>query len=106
MANLHNRKRASETVAIEVAGASSDAVRSRLEQVSGVARVVLRDGHDGTVAFEIESMENRSVRPELARAVVQAGWNLTELRSVGESLEEIFLELTKSETPTDTGASA
>ena len=106
VANLHNRKRASETVAIEVAGASSDAVRSRLEQVSGVARVVLRDGHDGTVAFEIESMENRSVRPELARAVVQAGWNLTELRSVGESLEEIFLELTKSETPTDTGASA
>jgi hypothetical protein len=30
---------------------------------------------------------------------VQSGWNLTELRPVGESLEEIFLELTKSETP-------
>ena len=109
VANLHNRKRASETVAIEVAGASADAVRSRLEQVSGVARVHLRDGQgdrgEGVVAFEVESMDNRSVRPELARAVVQAGWNLTELRAVGESLEEIFLELTKSET-TATGASA
>ena len=39
------------------------------------------------------------MRPELARAVVTAGWNLTELRAVGESLEEIFLELTKSDQP-------
>ena len=39
---------------------------------------------------------------ELARVIVQSGWNLTELRSVGESLEEIFLELTKSETVKET----
>jgi hypothetical protein len=42
-------------------------------------------------------MENYFLRPELARAVVQAGWNLMELKTVGESLEEIFLELTRSE---------
>jgi len=42
------------------------------------------------------------VRPELARVIVQSGWNLTELRPVGESLEEIFLELTKSETAKQT----
>jgi hypothetical protein len=29
--------------------------------------------------------------------VVQSGWNLTELKAMGESLEEIFLELTRSE---------
>ena len=103
VANLHHRKRASETVAIEVSGAAEAAVRSRLEQVSGVARVSSRDGHDGTVAFEVESMEHHQmIRPELARAIVQSGWNLTELRTVGESLEEVFLELTKSES----GASA
>ena len=33
-------------------------------------------------------------RAELARAVVEAGWNLNELHSIGLSLEEIFLELT------------
>jgi len=49
------------------------------------------------VAYEVQGLENYSVRPDLARAVVQAGWNLTELRAVGESLEEIFLELTRSE---------
>ena len=37
--------------------------------------------------------------PNWRAAIVQSGWNLTELRTVGESLEEIFLELTKSETP-------
>jgi ABC-2 type transport system ATP-binding protein len=32
-------------------------------------------------------------RPDIARAVTQHGWNLTELRSVAVTLEEIFLEV-------------
>jgi ABC-2 type transport system ATP-binding protein len=98
VANLHNRRRASESVLIEVAGAPPLAVKQRLEQVSGVASVITRDSRDGFEAFEVHGLENYSVRPELARAIVQSGWGLTELRAVGESLEEIFLELTKSET--------
>ena len=35
--------------------------------------------------------------PELAKAVVGSGWGLTELRAVGLSLEEIFLQLTAAE---------
>jgi ABC-2 type transport system ATP-binding protein len=97
VANLHNRRRGTETVAVSVAGAASQAVRQRLEQVPGVASVVNRDSRDGTVGFEVVGMENYAIRPDLARAVVQSGWNLIELRMVGESLEEIFLELTRSE---------
>ena len=52
------------------------------------------------MGFEVEGMENFFVRPDLARAVVNSGWNLVELRAMGESLEEIFLELTKSEKKT------
>ena len=85
---------------IEVAGADSLAVRQKLEEVAGVARVVSKDSRDGTVGFEVEGMENFFVRPDLARAVVNSGWNLVELRAMGESLEEIFLELTKSEKKT------
>ena len=99
VANLHNRRRASESVLIEVAGAPPLAVKQRLEQIAGVARVVTRDSRDGSEAFEIHGLENYSLRPELARVIVQAGWSLIELRAVGESLEEIFLELTKSEEP-------
>jgi ABC-2 type transport system ATP-binding protein len=72
-------------------------VRQRLEQVPGVARVISRDSRDGAAAFEVEALENAFLRPQLARAVVESGWDLTELKVVGESLEEIFLELTRSE---------
>lgn len=104
--NLHNRRRAVEMVSIEVSGAPPQTVKQRLEQVPGVARVVSRDSRDGTPAFEVESMENYLVRPDLARAVVQAGWNLSEMRVVGQSLEEIFLELTKSEEAAPVAAAA
>jgi len=104
VANLHNRRRATESVRIEVSGAPANQVKQRLEQVTGVASVESVDrpnsaGRAGLEAFDVHSLENYSVRPELARAIVQAGWNLTELRTVGESLEEIFLELTKAEAP-------
>jgi ABC-2 type transport system ATP-binding protein len=98
VANLHHRRRGGEMVAIQVKGASAQEVRQRLEQVSGVARVIASDAPAGAVGFEIESLEQYAVRPDLARAIVQSGWDLTELRTVGESLEEIFLELTRSET--------
>jgi ABC-2 type transport system ATP-binding protein len=95
--NLHRRRSATESVLIEVAGAPAQAVKQKLEQVTGVASVISRESRDGLQSFEVHGLENYAVRPELARAVVQAGWNLTELRVMGESLEEIFLELTKSE---------
>jgi ABC-2 type transport system ATP-binding protein len=97
VANLHNRKRASESVLIEVAGAVESDVRRRLEQVAGVASVQSRESRDGNLTFEVSGLENYTIRPELARAIVQSGWNLNELRAVGESLEEIFLDLTRSE---------
>ena len=97
VAALHKRSRPAESVSVEVGGANSTEVRLRLEQVPGVARVVSRDAKEGLVAFEVEGLENVIVRPEVARAIVQSGWNLMELKPLGESLEEIFLELTRAE---------
>jgi ABC-2 type transport system ATP-binding protein len=37
------------------------------------------------------------LRGDLARAVVDAGWDLNELRPAAMSLEEIFLQLTGEE---------
>ena len=78
-------------------------MKQAIEKVAGVASVEARESasgnKDGLEAFEVRSLENYKVRPELARTIVQAGWNLNLLTTVGESLEEIFLELTKSETP-------
>jgi ABC-2 type transport system ATP-binding protein len=106
VANLHRRRQGGEMVTVQVAGAPEEEVRQRLELVPGVAKVVGRDAPEGSVAFEIEALEQYTVRPDLARAIVQSGWDLNELRTVGESLEEIFLDLTKSEVKTAEAAPA
>ena len=73
------------------------AVHQRLEQVPGVSRVELKESADGHVACQLEALPGRHIRPDVARSVVNAGWNLTEIRAIGRSLEEIFLSLTASE---------
>jgi ABC-2 type transport system ATP-binding protein len=98
--NLTSRLRGAETVAVEVlprdgAGDNwSGDVQQRLEQVPGVGRVIRRDSKEGRAQFTVESLTGRHVRPELARAVIEGGWQLNELHAVGLSLEEIFLQLT------------
>jgi ABC-2 type transport system ATP-binding protein len=101
VANLTNRLRGSEAVALEVEAGDgkpgSTEVQQRLEQVSGVSRVMMRDSKNGRLHFEVESLQGRHIRADLARTVVNAGWNLSELRAVGLSLEDIFLQLTTAE---------
>ena len=106
--NLTSRLRGAETVAVEVEPRSGDldtnTVQAKLEQVAGVSRVVFRDTKAGRSHFEVESLQGRSVRAELARAVVESGWNLNELRGVNVSLEDIFLQLTNADQVPQGGA--
>ena len=101
VANLTNRLRGSEAVALEVEAGDGrpnpSEVQQRLEQVPGVSRVVMKDSKDSRLTFEIESLQGRHIRADLARTVVNSGWNLSELRAVGLSLEDIFLQLTAAE---------
>jgi len=100
VANLTNRLRGSESVALEVESPDGRPnptdVQQRLEQVSGVSRVMMKESKNGRLSFTIESLQGRSIRADLARSVVNAGWNLSEMRAIGLSLEDIFLELTGS----------
>ncbi len=106
--NLTSRLRGSETVAVEVEPRSGEldtaVVQAKLEQVAGVSRVVYRDTKAGRSHFEVESLQGRPVRAELARAVVESGWNLNELRGVNLSLEDIFLQLTNTDQAASGGA--
>ena len=95
--NLQARARGTESMLVEVAGRNgaldSGTVRSRLERVAGVTRVALKDTRDSRASFQIESQKG-FVRGDLARAVVESGWDLNELRPTAVSLEEVFLQLT------------
>jgi len=99
---LTNRLRGSEAVLVEVDATSGEReaevpiILQTLERVPGVSRVVARESRGPRLQFEVESLSGKTVRAELARAVVNSGWNLNELRPVAMSLEEVFLQLTKS----------
>jgi ABC-2 type transport system ATP-binding protein len=101
VSHLTNRLRGQESVAVEIEGRGGpldpEAALQRLQQVQGVSRATLRESRDNRFVYEVDSMEGQNVRASLARAVVESGWNLNELRPLAVSLEEIFLELTSSE---------
>ena len=103
VSNLRDRARGVGSVLVEVAARDGAfdraAVQRRLEQIAGVLRVQLKDSRDDRATFEVESQNDRAIRGNLARAVVESGWDLNELRGAAASLEEIFLQLTGSEEP-------
>jgi len=96
--NLRHRASGVGSVLVEVAGRSGElaaaTVQHRLEQVPGVSRVVFRETRLNCSIFEVEGQHDRAIRGDLARAVVESGWDLNELRTSAVSLEEIFLQLT------------
>jgi ABC-2 type transport system ATP-binding protein len=69
-------------------------VKTALEAIPGVNRVLPADVRGSLAAFEVNSETGRDVRRDLAAAVVRHGWGLLELRPLRMSLEEIFLHLT------------
>src|SRR6266849_1293796 len=105
VSNLQNRARSGESVLVEVAGRSSGldpaAVQRRLSQVLGVTRVVYKADGQKRAIFEVEGGKNQSIRADVARAVIEAGWDLNELRASAVSLEEVFLQLTGAEAPAE-----
>jgi gliding motility-associated transport system ATP-binding protein len=98
--NLRGRARGAESVLVEVASRNGSLdmarVRQRLEQVAGVSGAVLKENRGSGGVFELESRKG-FVRGDVARAVVEAGWDLNELRPAAMSLEEVFLQLTGEE---------
>ncbi len=93
MANLNSRLRGAELVSVEVEGRSGslnrDSVQQRLEQIPGVSKVTYREARQDRLLFHVESMQGKTVRPDIARCIVQADWNLIELHTAGLSLEEL-----------------
>jgi ABC-2 type transport system ATP-binding protein len=64
-----------------------------IRAVAGVTQVSVLD--DGKVEFSIAP--GQDIRPQVARAIHDANYDLLELRSLAISLEDIFLKLTRDE---------
>lgn len=89
---LQARMTGAQRVVLQV-GSDSDGLEAAVAAVSGVARTVLQS--DGRLEFE--TLPGQDPRPDVARAVVAAGYHLLEMRAVGVSLEDVFLQLTRDE---------
>ena len=88
--NLQSRLVGSQRVILRVRG-DADGLDTTIKKVKGTRSIETKDAD--TIEFEFSS--GQDVRPQVAKAVIQAGYELIEMRPVGMSLEEIFLELTQ-----------
>lgn len=89
---LQARLAGAQRVVVRVSG-DSDGLDTAIQKVAGVT--VVGRIQDGKLEFETEP--GRDPSPEVARAIVNGGYSLVELRPVGLSLEDIFLQLTRDE---------
>jgi ABC-2 type transport system ATP-binding protein len=99
-ANLMNQIRGSEAIQVAVRGPKSG-VMDVLRAVPKVMSVTVADNvpaSNGVTTFTIATDPNADVREELAKAVVDGGFGLQELRMAGVSLEDVFLRLTQTDT--------
>jgi len=90
---LTERVQETDRVLLRISGAGPEAA-SVLRRVDGVLGV--EPAEYG--AYQISCIHGRDNRAELARAVVEQGWDLVELSAVKLSLEELFLKLTEGVT--------
>jgi ABC-2 type transport system ATP-binding protein len=89
---LQSRLSGSQRVIVQVGG-DADGLENTIQQVPGVSKVTSREAG----GLEFETIPGKDPRPEVSRAVVGAGFDLLEMRPVGLSLEDIFLQLTRDE---------
>jgi ABC-2 type transport system ATP-binding protein len=92
--NLQSNLMGSQRVVLRVRG-DSDGIDATIKKVKGTRNIEIKDTEN--VEFEISA--DQDVRPQVAKAVIQAGYELLEMRPIGMSLEEIFLELTQDNAP-------
>jgi ABC-2 type transport system ATP-binding protein len=93
--NLTHQLKGAATLYVQIDGDGN--AEGALSALQGVRKVTVADRHERMVGYEIEAESNRDVRRDVARAVVERGWGLLELRPMRMSLEEIFLQLTTEE---------
>src|SRR5690348_17501893 len=89
------------SVLVTVEGPAPE-IMSKLQTLPGVNLVEPVETSGARVTLEVHTEKNYEVRSDLARAIVESGWGLFELKTGGMSLEDIFLKLTRR----DLGAEA
>jgi ABC-2 type transport system ATP-binding protein len=90
--HLQSRLAGGQKVVIKVRGEAEDVVPV-IQAINGVSSVAVHP--DGNIEFDMEPGSDK--RSDVARSIIQSGFDLLELRAAGLTLEEIFLQLTRED---------
>ena len=91
--NLRRNMEGASRTRARVSG-DPQAVSETIQSVRGVLKVSKSEGGD---VFDIEADKGKDVRADIARAIVNKGFDLLEFETVSLSLEDIFVQLVTEE---------
>ena len=95
--NLATRLQGVERIEVDAKGPSKDIIES-LESIEGIHEVERNYVQDGGFSTYVVRADGKAdLRARMAVAIVNGGWELLRLQSIGMSLEDIFLRLTTTE---------
>ena len=89
---LGSRLAGAERVELRLHG-DADALAEKIAKLDGVQDI--RVHNEGKLEFSFGSAQD--IRPQVARLTVESGFDLLEMKSLGMSLEDVFLQLIQEE---------
>lgn len=91
--NLTRSLSSTNQIHLEIEDASPEEVKTKLAAISGVVSV----SHQESSNYQAEVSREQEVRHLLAQAITESGWKLLGLHQVNMKLEDIFLQVVKTE---------
>jgi ABC-2 type transport system ATP-binding protein len=92
---LLKKSKAKNSIYIKIKG-SRDEVYKQLKRLKYSEYVKIKDKEsDNLYGYEVNVKENKDIREELSKMIFRSGWNIFEMQSKRQSLEDVFRELTK-----------
>ncbi|KPK96323.1 hypothetical protein AMJ80_00595 [bacterium SM23_31] len=99
--NLTQKIKGKERLQLEIGGPGEE-VKNALRNVPGVANVQIEIHElDGCFKYIVETEVKADIKKNLARIIADNKWDLYEMRTLGMTLEEIFMRYTTGETFTE-----
>jgi len=90
--NLQSRLAGAQRVQLRVRG-EADELAVQIRKLNGIQEVQIQ----GEGQLEFQFAPGKDLRPDVARLTIESKYDLLEMRPINLSLEEIFLELTRTE---------
>ena len=95
--NLTRQLQGSDRILLSARGPEA-AIKGKIQEIQGVLRIEsVKQDRDEHCEFSIDTELKRDLRSQIARKIVESGYDLLELKTSSMSLEEVFLQLTTNE---------